>query len=151
MTSHPHKKTAKKLPSGHTRVVSAKQASHSDTDPGAHSPVSPHRKKSKSHLSSWIGVITWGCFFWILDRVKSAMPESSTFFTRMFELNVRSNWDMSQVSEATTWMLVLALVSLINMATGVARNGGKYRVPELASLVLAGIACALALWLMRVE
>ncbi|MEO5329769.1 MAG: hypothetical protein H7829_16190 [Magnetococcus sp. THC-1_WYH] len=79
------------------------------------------------------------------------MPEPSTFFTRMFELNVRSNWDMQRVSESTTWMLVLALVSLINMAIGVARNGGKYRTPETASLILAGIACALALWLMRVE
>ncbi|MBF0148075.1 MAG: hypothetical protein HQL84_17960 [Magnetococcales bacterium] len=113
----------------------------------AHVVRRPGKKSSRPYFL--VNLLTWSFFLWVLNKLGQAMPQENTFFTRFFELEVRSGWDLVLVDKVTTWLLVLSAFSLINMAFGVVRNGGRYRANELAALVLAGIACAIAVWLLR--
>lgn len=107
-------------------------------------------KGASSSICFWINVCNLGLFFWTLRIVGKAMPEQETFFTRFFSLNVRTRWNMAFLDIATTWLLVIAALSLLNMAFGYFRNGKRYRANESAALVMAGIAIAIDIWLMRV-
>ncbi|MBF0141024.1 MAG: hypothetical protein HQL74_12180 [Magnetococcales bacterium] len=108
----------------------------------------PAKKKSTT-LSLWINLISYSFFFWTLRMIGKALPEETTFFTRMFELEVHPTWNMELVNKSTNWLLAIAGVSILHMGIGVARNRGRFRANEIAALILSGISFALAMWLMR--
>lgn len=143
------KKTGSKSP-GRIQAAVVKQVFVSDPNAPADPPKRPKRRPSFG-IAGWINLLSWGCFFWVLRQVGKAMPEEKSFFTRLFDLDVRSQWNMELVDLTTTWMFVLSGVALLTMGFGVARNKGRYRINEILALILAVCACSGGLFLLNMQ
>ncbi|MBF0423474.1 MAG: hypothetical protein HQL73_10830 [Magnetococcales bacterium] len=138
MANPRHKKPSKGQSGGSIKAASTKpvfvKEGDEEWDP---EQIRARKKKKPSSIPLWINVIAYSVFFWGLRMVGKALPEESTFFTRMFELEIsHPNWDIARVKQAWTWMTVLSGFSLLHLGVGIIRSKGRFQANEVAALIL---------------
>lgn len=90
----------------------------------------------------WTGLISWGLMLPLLYLIDRAKPEFETFFDRMFDLQVRSNWDLDVYRWAVYLMfflLVLSGVGLIINKLRKRRREDFYRINLILIFLLSAL------------
>lgn len=89
------------------------------------------------HVSS---VVVWGAMLIILLIIDRAKPEFENLFTRMFNINLRQDWNMDLLATAfyLCWaMLLYTMFALYVNSKRHSRPGDKYNKSVIAMLIFS--------------
>jgi len=87
-----------------------------------------------------IGMISWGLMLPLLYLIDRAKPEFETFFDKMFDIQVRSTWDLEVYQWAVFLMVILAVLSATGLLINKSRKRRKedyYRINLVIMLLLS--------------
>lgn len=87
-----------------------------------------------------IGMISWGLMLPLLYLIDRAKPEFETFFDKMFDIQVRSTWDLEVYKWAVYLMVILAVLSGTGLLINKSRKRRKedyYRINLIIMLLLS--------------
>jgi len=92
------------------------------------------------YMIQWIGMISWGLMLPLLYLVDRAKPEFETLFDKMFDLQVRSTWDLDVYRWAVLLMFFLLFLSGVGLIINKTRRRRKedyYRINLIIIFLLS--------------
>ncbi|MBF0311180.1 MAG: hypothetical protein HQL56_16820 [Magnetococcales bacterium] len=96
-------------------------------------PLKPGRDYDKVSLSTWINGITWLLLILVLGLIESASPQVETFFSRIFKVSVRKEWDMGFIQYAIALALLAFAVPFASAVHNILKTG-KVSTSDAVSL-----------------
>lgn len=91
-------------------------------------------------MIQWIGLISWGLMLPLLYLIDRAKPEFETLFDKMFDLQVRSTWNLDVYRWAVMLMFFLLILSGIGLVINKKRNRRRedyYRINLIIIFLLS--------------
>lgn len=103
-------------------------------------------------LIHWLGIAVWILAILVLFITDKARPEKSTIFDRLFNIQLRTNWNLALLYEAFFLMVVIFALSVIGIFINTKRHQRKddhysFSLIVMGSLSLLGIlVCLYFFW-----
>lgn len=91
-------------------------------------------------MIQWIGLISWGLMLPLLYLIDRAKPEFETLFDKMFDLQVRSTWNLDVYRWAVFLMVFLLILSGVGLVINKTRNRRRedyYRINLIIIFLLS--------------